>query len=114
MLQQYSQRLLIATVKAAAVRIGLSSAAAADGAFLNSHHLISTGVMVRAENQLSIREISSTWNSDLQYSPVESWGEANRREGEDGDDRRAKQRQRRATEHIVNRAQQRRALADGR
>ena len=33
---------------------------------------MSTGVMVRAENQLSIREISSTWNRDLQYSPVES------------------------------------------
>ena len=28
--------------------------------------------MVRAENQLSISEISSTWNRDLQYSPVES------------------------------------------
>ena len=28
--------------------------------------------MVSAENQLSIREINSTWNSDLQYSPVES------------------------------------------
>jgi hypothetical protein len=39
---------------------------------LNSHHLISTGVMVNAENQLSMSEISSTWNSDLQYSPVES------------------------------------------
>lgn len=33
---------------------------------------MSTGVMVRAENQLSISEISSTWNRDLQYSPVES------------------------------------------
>ena len=28
--------------------------------------------MVSAENQLSMSEISSTWNSDLQYSPVES------------------------------------------
>ena len=40
--------------------------------FLNNHHLISTGVRVSAENQLSIREISSTWKRDLQYSPVES------------------------------------------
>lgn len=86
MLQQYSQRLLIATVKAAAVGIGFSSGAAAGGACLNNHHLMSTGVMVRAENQLSIREISST----EQGFAILSGGvlrEANRREGEDGDDR---------------------------
>ncbi|MNN17225.1 hypothetical protein D3C81_1304030 [compost metagenome] len=35
--------------------------------------MIITGVMVSAENQLSSREISSTWNRDLQDSPVESW-----------------------------------------
>ena len=37
-----------------------------------SLQLMNTGVSVSAVTQLSIREISSTWNSDLQYSPVES------------------------------------------
>ena len=37
-----------------------------------SLQLINTGVKVSAVTQLSISEISSTWNSDLQYSPVES------------------------------------------
>ena len=59
LLQQYSQRLLIATVKLPR-KDRLFPRGGGRRGVLNNHHLISTGVMVRAENQLSIREISST------------------------------------------------------
>ena len=113
MLQQYSQRLLIATVKAAAVRIGFFlRGGGRRGVFkqppLNKHR--GDGQSGKpAQHQGDQQHLEQRFA----ILPGRVLGKANRREGEDGDDRRAKQRQGRATDHIVNRAQQRRALLTG-